>query len=243
MTIQLPDEPYGFLKAVEFFGEYNGITTYMQDMKSDLKDMIQTIEKTNNDNYTEIINNLDDMINTLYNNICKNVDEFKPLFYENSPLLPNIKKQCFNYVHGLFHSKLWNIMIKSSFVLQDSLILSACKSSNITNDYPHLVIAAKKLFERVETEKLTPEEVSNEVKEIFQLIESEVGDDGDKEDKIQRIIYLSQPSHIMSLYQYVVLNSDDYVINQLKSIIDNALVNGPIVDFVQETNVVGPIDD
>ncbi|EMH74623.1 hypothetical protein EHI8A_012790 [Entamoeba histolytica HM-1:IMSS-B] len=147
MTLNLPTQPLTFLKAVEFFGEYEDAIPLISDMKNDMKEFIQFVEE------------------------------------------------------------------------------SSCDTM------------ASDVFYSIEHDLLTPEEVSNALIGFINKINNDVPIIANRIETIKKIIVLLKPIHLMSIYHYVALTNNNDVINVLKQIIDDLLMNGPVIQFVQENMV------
>ncbi|KAL7711910.1 CYRIA/CYRIB Rac1 binding domain-containing protein [Entamoeba marina] len=224
MDFSLPSEPYSFFDAIA------------------VKEFIQTVENMQKEKLNDVIEMLNSIVEEFYTSICKTVTYFKALYYENDPKINIIHQLASNYVHGLFHSKLWNLLTKVCFTIQDALIHSTCTSSTITNDTPHLVSASERIICKIEEECMTPDEVTNEISEIFQLISTEEQDDAKKDELFKNVLVQVEPKHFMSMYQYILLIPNNPIAPQLRTAIDDLLLNGPVLQ-IQTENVICLMDD
>ncbi|EKE37711.1 hypothetical protein ENUP19_0317G0079 [Entamoeba nuttalli] len=237
MTLNLPTQPFTFLKAVEFFGEYEDAIPLISDMKNDMKEFIQFVEESSCDSFEGITTSLQKITDDLYSNLGRNVNAFKALYYENNQQMEIIHRLASNYVHGLFHVKFWIILTKTCFAIQDALLYSTCQASTIQNDCIEYLTMASDVFYSIEHDLLTPEEVSNALIGFINKINNGVPIIANRIETIKKIIVLLKPIHLMSIYHYVALTNNNDVTNVLKQIIDDLLMNGPVIQFVQENMV------
>lgn len=78
MDVVFPDKPYTFLKAVEFFGEFEDAITVLSDMKNDMKEFIQFVEESGCESISAITSSLQKIADDLYSVwfSCRVADSF-----------------------------------------------------------------------------------------------------------------------------------------------------------------------
>ncbi|ELP86361.1 hypothetical protein EIN_296810 [Entamoeba invadens IP1] len=248
--MEFPKEKITFLKAVEFMGEFEEAIPVVNEMKKEMMDFIQFVEESECENYEEIISSLNKISDDLYTNFSTTVTSVKPLYYENNPNMQIIQTIAFNYVHGIFHLKLWRLLTVVLFAIQDALLLSTCQSSILSSllsdeSTTTLLESFKETFNTIQTDLVTPDEVLYALKTLSDAIDKTTPVVENRSEKWKEFVVLSQPSHLMSIYHYIKLSQNtenEAISNLIKNVIDDLLTNGPVVEKMQE-KVVCLIDD